>query len=79
MLILLQIFDFHLPYSLLLPGSFFFFGSVLNTVFFLFNGLITSFFPMSFVSVKGPGRKLSLPTDLKSDLGTVGRKRAVYL
>uniref|UniRef100_A0AAY5EG76 Syntaxin-binding protein 5-like n=1 Tax=Electrophorus electricus TaxID=8005 RepID=A0AAY5EG76_ELEEL len=26
-------------------------------------------------SVKGPGRKLSLPTDLKSDLGTVGRKR----
>uniref|UniRef100_A0A674PQP2 Syntaxin-binding protein 5-like n=1 Tax=Takifugu rubripes TaxID=31033 RepID=A0A674PQP2_TAKRU len=25
----------------------------------------------SFVSVKGPGRKLSLPTDLKTDLGTV--------
>lgn len=45
----------------------------------MFNGLITSFFPVSFVSVKGPGRKLSLPTDLKSDLGTVGRKRAVFL
>uniref|UniRef100_A0AAR2K818 Syntaxin-binding protein 5-like n=1 Tax=Pygocentrus nattereri TaxID=42514 RepID=A0AAR2K818_PYGNA len=36
--------------------------------FVLFDGLITPFFPVSFFSVKGPGRKLSLPTDLKTDL-----------
>uniref|UniRef100_A0A8C7G374 Syntaxin-binding protein 5-like n=1 Tax=Oncorhynchus kisutch TaxID=8019 RepID=A0A8C7G374_ONCKI len=30
--------------------------------------LTAPFFPMSFVTVKGPGRKLSLPTDLKTDL-----------
>lgn len=39
--------------------------------------LTAPFFPMSFVTVKGPGRKLSLPTDLKTDLGTVGEKPAV--
>lgn len=40
--------------------------------------LTAPFFPMSFVTVKGPGRKLSLPTDLKTDLGTVGESQQFY-
>ncbi len=48
---------------------------ILRFCFVFLTGLIAPFCPI-FVSVKGPGRKLSLPTDLKTDLGTVGRKRA---
>lgn len=48
---------------------------ILPFCFVFLTGLIAPFCPI-FVSVKGPGRKLSLPTDLKTDLGTVGRKRA---
>ena len=36
--------------------------------------IINCLFPFSVVSVKG-SRKLSLPTDLKADLGTVGKSR----
>lgn len=60
---------------LLLPFfmiSFFFF-------FFLFEGINWCFVSYSFVSVKGPGRKLSLPTDLKTDLGTVGESQQFIL
>lgn len=48
---------------------------ILPFCFVFLTGLTAPFCPI-FVSVKGPGRKLSLPTDLKTDLGTVGRKRA---
>lgn len=57
-------FDFNLSWSLYFAFCFVF-----------LTGLIAPFCPI-FVSVKGPGRKLSLPTDLKTDLGTVGRTRA---
>lgn len=40
-----------------------------------FEGINWCFVSYSFVSVKGPGRKLSLPTDLKTDLGTVGESQ----
>lgn len=43
--------------------------------FLLFEGINWCFVSYSFVSVKGPGRKLSLPTDLKTDLGTVGESQ----
>lgn len=42
---------------------------------FSFKGINWCFVSYSFVSVKGPGRKLSLPTDLKTDLGTVGESQ----
>lgn len=44
-------------------------------LFLLFAGINWYFVSYSFVSVKGPGRKLSLPTDLKTDLGTVGESQ----
>lgn len=47
--------------------------------FFLFEGINWCFVSYSFVSVKGPGRKLSLPTDLKTDLGTVGESQQFIL
>lgn len=50
---------------------FFFFYILL----FLFEEINWCFVSYSFVSVKGPGRKLSLPTDLKTDLGTVGESQ----
>lgn len=43
--------------------------------FLLFEGINWCCVSYSFVSVKGPGRKLSLPTDLKTDLGTVGESQ----
>lgn len=45
----------------------------------LFEGINCCFVSYSFVSVKGPGRKLSLPTDLKTDLGTVGESQQLPL
>lgn len=44
-------------------------------LFLLFEGINWCCVSYSFVSVKGPGRKLSLPTDLKTDLGTVGESQ----
>lgn len=44
-------------------------------LFLSFEGINWCFVSYSFVSVKGPGRKLSLPTDLKTDLGTVGESQ----
>lgn len=53
--------------------------SIHNFISFIFiyvcNGINWCFVSYSFVSVKGPGRKLSLPTDLKTDLGTVGESQ----
>lgn len=48
-------------------------------VLFYFEGINWCFVSYSFVSVKGPGRKLSLPTDLKTDLGTVGESQQFSL
>lgn len=47
--------------------------------FVFFKWINRCYVSYSFVSVKGPGRKLSLPTDLKTDLGTVGESQQFSL
>lgn len=59
--------------------SFVFFFHDFFFVLFYFEGINWCFVSYSFVSVKGPGRKLSLPTDLKTDLGTVGESQQFSL
>lgn len=69
---LFLLYDFSFLFLLLL---FYYF-----TFFHLFcKGINWCFVSYSFVSVKGPGRKLSLPTDLKTDLGTVGESQQYSL
>lgn len=53
----------------------YFFSWFTFCIIILFKGINWCFVSYSFVSVKGPGRKLSLPTDLKTDLGTVGESQ----
>uniref|UniRef100_A0A671XRJ4 Syntaxin-binding protein 5-like n=1 Tax=Sparus aurata TaxID=8175 RepID=A0A671XRJ4_SPAAU len=53
------------PHTKITPS---FFYDFFVFFFFLFEGINWCFVSYSFVSVKGPGRKLSLPTDLKTDL-----------
>lgn len=63
---------------ILIRADLFIFLTFASFVLVFFKWINYPFFVLfCFVSVKGPGRKLSLPTDLKTDLGTVGRKRAV--
>ena len=66
---------FDLDYSFLI----FFMIYLFLFIYFLFEGINWCFVSYSFVSVKGPGRKLSLPTDLKTDLGTVGESQQFIL
>lgn len=67
---------FYYYFSLLLLDLIYFLFSLL---LLLFEGINCCFVSYSFVSVKGPGRKLSLPTDLKTDLGTVGESQQLPL
>lgn len=58
----------------------YFFMYIFSLFFIYFwKGINWCFVSYSFVSVKGPGRKLSLPTDLKTDLGTVGESQQFSL
>lgn len=68
---LFELYQLFVSFLFLFCLVFFFFYILL----FLFEEINWCFVSYSFVSVKGPGRKLSLPTDLKTDLGTVGESQ----